>query len=186
MRNLPWRVWTGTAWEKHEGGEDANSVPESASGAEGDIEACLPTKRSSSDIAVSDLTKSSALTPSPAITTEDEQASSSVPPSQSENLPWFESQAECAICLCEFAKGDKVRVLPCQHIFHLHEVDEWLIQRKKLVSSELYVSHPVELIATPRSVRYVRQTSLSHHLHHPYARTRIPRRIPTMFHPSQH
>lgn len=47
--------------------------------------------------------------------------------------PWFEAQLECAICLSEFAKGDRVRVLPCQHIFHLSEVDEWLIHRKKLV-----------------------------------------------------
>jgi E3 ubiquitin-protein ligase RNF13/E3 ubiquitin-protein ligase RNF167 len=48
--------------------------------------------------------------------------------------PWFEQQVECAICLSEFATGDRVRILPCQHIFHLEEVDEWLIQRKKLVS----------------------------------------------------
>jgi E3 ubiquitin-protein ligase RNF13/E3 ubiquitin-protein ligase RNF167 len=30
-----------------------------------------------------------------------------------------------------------VRELPCQHIFHLDEVDEWLIQRKKLVRISL-------------------------------------------------
>ena len=51
-----------------------------------------------------------------------------------EEHPWFERQVECAICLSEFIKGDRVRVLPCQHIFHLDEVDEWLIQRKKWVS----------------------------------------------------
>ena len=51
-----------------------------------------------------------------------------------EGHPWFEQQVECAICLSEFAEGDRVRILPCQHIFHLEEVDEWLIQRKKLVS----------------------------------------------------
>lgn len=50
-----------------------------------------------------------------------------------EGHPWFQQQVECAICLSEFTKGDRVRVLPCQHIFHLDEVDEWLIQRKKLV-----------------------------------------------------
>ncbi|KAG2362938.1 hypothetical protein BDR07DRAFT_1405536 [Suillus spraguei] len=47
-------------------------------------------------------------------------------------IPWCESQAECAICLSEFAKGDCVRELPCHHIFHLEEVDSWLINRKKL------------------------------------------------------
>jgi E3 ubiquitin-protein ligase RNF13/E3 ubiquitin-protein ligase RNF167 len=53
--------------------------------------------------------------------------------------PWFESQLECAICLSEFTKGDKVRVLPCHHIFHLNEIDEWLIQRKKLVRSSPFI-----------------------------------------------
>ena len=57
-----------------------------------------------------------------------------------ESHPWFEQQVECAICLSEFAKGDRVRVLPCQHIFHLDEVDEWLIQRKKLVGAPNKIS----------------------------------------------
>jgi hypothetical protein len=52
----------------------------------------------------------------------------------SHHLPWYETQLECAICLEEFAKGDKVRVLPCDHIFHVEEIDDWLINRKKLVS----------------------------------------------------
>ena len=53
---------------------------------------------------------------------------------ESINPPWFDEQTECAICLNDFTKGDRVRVLPCKHIFHLDEVDEWLIHRKKLVS----------------------------------------------------
>lgn len=32
---------------------------------------------------------------------------------------WYDTQGECAICLEDFAKGDKVRVLPCRHIFHM-------------------------------------------------------------------
>jgi hypothetical protein len=46
---------------------------------------------------------------------------------------WFASQTECAICLGDFEKGDQLRILPCGHIFHLDEVDAWLIRRKKLV-----------------------------------------------------
>lgn len=48
---------------------------------------------------------------------------------------WFASQTECAICLGDFEKGDRLRILPCGHLFHLDEVDVWLIRRKKLVSS---------------------------------------------------
>ncbi|KIM27347.1 hypothetical protein M408DRAFT_169230 [Serendipita vermifera MAFF 305830] len=48
--------------------------------------------------------------------------------------PWFGSQTECAICLCDFEIGDRVRVLPCGHVFHLDEVDPWLIKQRKVVS----------------------------------------------------
>lgn len=46
--------------------------------------------------------------------------------------PWFASQTECAICICEFEVGDRVRVLPCGHIFHKDEVDPWLIKQRKV------------------------------------------------------
>ncbi|KZV78506.1 hypothetical protein EXIGLDRAFT_690018 [Exidia glandulosa HHB12029] len=45
---------------------------------------------------------------------------------------WFASQTQCAICLGDFERGDRVRILPCRHVFHLEEVDEWLITRKKM------------------------------------------------------
>ncbi|TFK52505.1 hypothetical protein OE88DRAFT_1657803 [Heliocybe sulcata] len=101
VKSLPWRVYTGTGWEKHEGhipGETCSEPP-------------------SMDI---DLEEG----PAP-------QSSAPVPPAADQ--PWFETQTECAICLSDFVKGDKVRVLPCHHIFHMDEVDEWLIHRKKLV-----------------------------------------------------
>lgn len=56
--------------------------------------------------------------------------------STSHDLPlpaWVEEQMECAICLEMFVKGDRVRVLPCYHLFHIAEIDEWLIHKKKLV-----------------------------------------------------
>ncbi|KAN0060975.1 hypothetical protein ACQY0O_006709 [Thecaphora frezii] len=42
------------------------------------------------------------------------------------------STDECAICLCDFVDGDRVRVLPCGHIFHRQEIDDWLVRIKKL------------------------------------------------------
>lgn len=38
---------------------------------------------------------------------------------------------ECAICLSDFVDGDMVRVLPCGHVFHLPEIDSWLLKVKK-------------------------------------------------------
>ncbi|KAJ3890776.1 hypothetical protein GG344DRAFT_48753 [Lentinula edodes] len=111
VHSLPWRVWTGSGWEKHEGIEDADAVSPSF---DVDIESY----------------------PRPIHEEVEDQSESSSPsssdPNQDGNQPWFESQTECAICLSDFEKGDKVRVLPCHHLFHMHEVDEWLIQRKKL------------------------------------------------------
>ncbi|KIY69881.1 hypothetical protein CYLTODRAFT_348670 [Cylindrobasidium torrendii FP15055 ss-10] len=109
--NLPWQVWTGNGWEKHDGNAVARTSFEEPQIERG---------------------------------TENEEASTSRPPTDRQPThPWFEDQLECAICLSEFAKGDKVRVLPCHHIFHLAEVDEWLIQRKKLCPiCKADVTHP--------------------------------------------
>ena len=113
VKNLPWRVWNGTRWEKADGTPHTDDLPETRdtndpfhnknatanSGNEGDEELDRV-----------------------------EQGSSRI------HLPWYATQAECAICLEEFAVGDKVRVLPCEHVFHMNEIDDWLINRKKLVS----------------------------------------------------
>ena len=56
------------------------------------------------------------------------------PPSDDGDRPaWFASQLECAICLSQFEVGDQVRLLSYGHIFHLQEVDEWLIRQRKVV-----------------------------------------------------
>lgn len=44
----------------------------------------------------------------------------------------FYNTAECAICLDPFKKGDQVRILPCGHLFHVDEVDQWLKGWKKV------------------------------------------------------
>ena len=111
VKNLPWRVWNGTRWEK------ADGTP------------CVNTPKLGNVI---DPASNNNLTINPNSEGDDEldrveQGSSRI------HLPWYATQAECAICLEEFAVGDKVRVLPCEHVFHMNEIDDWLINRKKLV-----------------------------------------------------
>ena len=159
VRNLPWRVWTGTGWEKHEGGEDTNTVPDHVSAEIHIEEGFASTYGSPSD-------ETSIPTETPILIPPVEDASTSLSVTPPDNQPWFESQLECAICLSEFAKGDKVRVLPCHHIFHLHEVDEWLIQRKKLVRFFSYFYQRVKSNASNSSALSVRLMSLTQHHRH--------------------
>lgn len=109
VHSLPWRVWTGTGWEKHAGTVPAQNPDVTSSRHEDDVE------RGESRHALLQQVE------------------------EDEDPAWFQSQVECAICLEDFVKGDRVRVLPCKHIFHLDEVDGWLIERKKLVSCALIV-----------------------------------------------
>lgn len=135
VHNLPWRVWTGSGWEKHDAAEDPYA------------EADKPSDESNG--ATVDATPE--VEPAPAPPPEPSSSQSAPAP-----LAWFDTQLECAICLCEFEKGDKVRVLPCHHIFHLAEVDEWLITRKKLVSQSFL---PITKSFIARfSARYAKRT----------------------------
>lgn len=129
VKSLPWRVWNGTAWEKHKG-----SIPH-------------PDPSSHSTTLDVEAADQSASTPSGSH-------------DQSLPIPWCETQIECAICLFEFAKGDRVRELPCHHIFHLDEVDAWLINRKKLVRF-LYSQPSLVHHVFYSSVRSARQMSRS-------------------------
>lgn len=40
------------------------------------------------------------------------------------------SQRECSICLADFAVGEEVKLLPCGHLFHREEIDNWLIKSR--------------------------------------------------------
>ena len=132
VNRLPWRVWTGSGWEKHAGPVPTKMSADTDLDLErGDVEAEL----------VRQIQDSNQMRTLASTSHDDEIEGEGESPdgegnaeTESVNPPWFDEQTECAICLNDFAKGDKVRVLPCKHIFHLDEVDEWLIHRKKLVS----------------------------------------------------
>lgn len=56
-----------------------------------------------------------------------------------EGVPAAEA-AECPICLGEFEKGDKVRMLPkCNHGFHVRCIDTWLLSHSSCPNCRLSV-----------------------------------------------
>ena len=129
VKNLPWRVWTGSSWEKHEGFVPALDQSVLATNSNTDLEAGVGLSEAGAQPH-----------PSTSRSHEDDVAA-----------PWCENQVECAICLSEFAKGDRVRELPCHHIFHLDEVDAWLINRKKLCPvCKADVTQPWHPLAPPK------------------------------------
>jgi hypothetical protein len=37
-----------------------------------------------------------------------------------------DNKTDCLVCLSEFTEGEKLRTLPCCHIYHVDCIDEWL------------------------------------------------------------
>merc|ERR1719419_1335386 len=42
-----------------------------------------------------------------------------------------DENSSCCICLEDFKEGDNIRRLPCLHIFHRDEIDQWLQRNHK-------------------------------------------------------
>jgi len=49
---------------------------------------------------------------------------------------------ECSFCLCDFEEGDMIKTLPCFHMFHQNELDDWLGSHTEcpLCKSSVFIS----------------------------------------------
>ncbi|EST06173.1 Zinc finger, RING-type [Kalmanozyma brasiliensis GHG001] len=120
---LPCLIWRGNGqpWEKV---EDTDVDPGPGNGSS-----------SSNPYPADDLEANPAGETIPLLADQAEAGPSTAKPVNPASLPpgrTYFSTDECAICLCDFVDGDRVRVLPCGHIFHRQEVDDWLVRVKKL------------------------------------------------------
>lgn len=61
---------------------------------------------------------------------EIESSSTTTPAGSSTDGPDL-SDASCAVCLSDFADGERCRRLPCGHVFHLGCIDKWLRKNRK-------------------------------------------------------
>ncbi|GAA5868620.1 hypothetical protein JCM1840_005514 [Sporobolomyces johnsonii] len=80
------------------------------------------------------LAASASLEPSPSYTSQPSEPDS-VLPATTAGVPTNPSDAlSCPICVCDFAPGEEVRILPCdqRHQFHRECIDPWLLGVSRL------------------------------------------------------
>uniref|UniRef100_A0A3Q2TK40 RING-type domain-containing protein n=1 Tax=Fundulus heteroclitus TaxID=8078 RepID=A0A3Q2TK40_FUNHE len=80
--------------------------------------------------------KPSALRPAPGTASE-----SSTRPGPTRSVPGEKANAvsvwlihRCQICFCDYADGEKLRILPCFHDYHIQCIDRWLKVRRDNVT----------------------------------------------------
>jgi len=50
-----------------------------------------------------------------------------LPSCKHDGSPLPGNQTNCAVCLCEFEKGEKLKSTPCVHFYHAECIDRWLM-----------------------------------------------------------
>lgn len=143
--SLPERIWSpDIVWEKDDSDSDkeasikgvqTQTAPDT-SGTSVEIDPVLPGV-AAGDSAVSDPSTVGEQSDSAADDEAEPPAVVVAPPrrhgKQRRQSKRYYSKDECAICMDNFQKGEIVRILPCGHVFHKDECDEWLLKWRKLV-----------------------------------------------------
>jgi len=57
----------------------------------------------------------------------------------------------CVVCLTDMAKGEKIKILPCTHIFHIKCIDKWLKVNKLCPICKRNIEEPVSNTTTTSS-----------------------------------
>lgn len=122
VSSLPERLWTPEDWEKED--DDLVERARGAAAGAGVEEDTAPPLGGTP-------TSPIAVPGAPSGANDQPEASGSQPSSHGARHRYF-SKDECAICLQSFQRGEVIRILPCGHLFHKEEVDDWLIRWKKL------------------------------------------------------
>jgi hypothetical protein len=139
--SLPERIWTpDIVWEK----DDSSSEPDSPTPTQSPKSTRPAFISMHSSFTTTGTGASSTLPPPPPIsasevadppvTSESSTSTSTKPVKVRRKSQKYYSKDECAICMDSFHRGEVVRILPCGHVFHKDECDEWLMKWRKLVS----------------------------------------------------
>jgi hypothetical protein len=139
--SLPERIWTpDIVWGK----DDSSSEPDSPTPTQSPKSTRPAFISMHSSFTTTGTGASSTLPPPPPIsasevadppvTSESSTSTSTKPVKVRRKSQKYYSKDECAICMDSFHRGEVVRILPCGHVFHKDECDEWLMKWRKLVS----------------------------------------------------
>ncbi|VDO04816.1 unnamed protein product [Rodentolepis nana] len=82
-------------------------------------------------------------------------------PSQPISIKGDDHKLECNICLCDYRTGQKVRHLPCGHVFHRECVDKWLANAETCPKCRKHVVNALRLLLSSKESQSTRRRSQS-------------------------